>query len=130
VLRGALPRMNDRQFLWLTRAVVLLFGVLVTLYSLESNESIHAMVEHAYKVTLVAAFVPLVAGIYWKRATTQGAAAAIVLGLATWIGLEVLHPEGLWPPQLAGLAASATGMLCGSLLPQWYRGANPATAAV
>ena len=128
VLRGLLPRMNDHQFLWLTRATVLLFGVLVTLYSLWSNESIHAMVEHAYKVTLVAAFVPLVAGIYWKRATTQGAAAAIALGLVTWIALELINPEGVWPPQLAGFVAAVVGMIAGSLLPQRYRGRQQTAA--
>lgn len=129
VLRGALPKLNDKQFLWLTRLIVLLFGVLVTIYSLMSNETIHGMVEHAYKVTLVAAFVPLVAGIYWKRATTQGAAAAILFGLITWIGLELVSPEGLWPPQLAGLVAAIVGMIGGSLLPQWYRGGQR-TAAI
>ena len=31
------------------------------------------------------AFVPLVFGLYWKRATTQGALASVVLGLGTWL---------------------------------------------
>ena len=39
------------------------------------------MVSGAYQVTLVGAFVPLVAGLYWKRATTQGAIFSIVLGV-------------------------------------------------
>ena len=81
---------------------------------------------------LVAAFIPLVFGLYWKRATTQGASCAIVAGLATWITLEIVNPSGLWPPQLAGLLAAFTGMLAGSLLPQWYgvaqNGTRPGTA--
>jgi Na+/proline symporter len=78
------------------------------------------MVVGAYKATLVAAFVPLAAGLYWRRATAQGALAAIVGGLATWIALEIAAPEGLFPPQLAGLLVSIAGMLLGSLAPQWY----------
>ena len=81
------------------------------------------MVENAYKITLVAAFTPLAFGLYWKRATTQGAAAAMALGLGTWLALEFLAPDGFFPPQFAGLFAAILGMVAGSLLPQWYAGA-------
>jgi Na+/proline symporter len=77
------------------------------------------MVENAYKITLVAAFVPLAFGLYWKRATRQGALASIILGLASWLLLEVSAPEGLWPPQLVGVLMSMGGMIVGSLAPQF-----------
>jgi Na+/proline symporter len=73
------------------------------------------MVESAYKVTLVGAFVPLVCGLYWKRATNAGATLAIVFGLITWIGCEVFFAEAVLPPQLAGLIAAFGGMALGSL---------------
>jgi len=77
------------------------------------------MVENAYKVTLVAAFVPLCAGLYWSRATTQGALYAFVAGLMTWMGLELFGPsDSVWPPQLVGFLVAAMGMVVGSLLPQ------------
>ncbi len=78
--------------------------------------SIYKTVENAYKVTLVAAFVPLVSGLYWKRANTQGALFAIALGVSSWLLLEIFHSDGLWPPQLFGLLMSLTGMLVGSLI--------------
>jgi Na+/proline symporter len=124
VLKGLIGRMSDHAFLWLNRAVVTCFAILVTLYAINTNESIHGMVENAYKVTLVAAFVPLAAGLYWKRATTQGAACAIVGGLVSWIALEIAAVDGLWPPQFAGFLVSVAGMVAGSLLPQRY-GAPP-----
>ncbi len=120
VLKGLLGRMTDRGFLWLNRAVVTVFAVLVTVYAISTNESIHGMVENAYKVTLVAAFVPLAAGLYWKRATTQGAACAIVGGLVSWIALEFIGSDELWPPQFIGFLVSVAGMMAGSLLPQHY----------
>ena len=120
VLKGLFKRINDHQFLWLNRIVVVCFTVLVTLYAIFTTESIHGMVENAYKVTLVAAFVPLVAGLYWKRATTQGAACAIIGGLASWIALEFAAVDGLWPPQFIGFLLSVAGMITGSLLPQRY----------
>ena len=64
----------------------------------------------------VAAFVPLVFGLYWKRANTQGALFAIALGVSSWLLLEIFHPDGLWPPQLLGLLMSLAGMLAGSLI--------------
>lgn len=86
------------------------------------------MVVGAYKVTLVAAFVPLVCGLYWKRATTQGALAAILGGLVTWLSLEFAAPEGLVPPQLAGVVVSALAMVAGSLAPQVYGARREAAA--
>jgi Na+/proline symporter len=120
-------KMTDRQFLWLTRAVVVCFAVVVTLYSLWSDATIHRMVENAYKVTLVAAFVPLAAGIYWSRSTAQGALTASVGGLVIWIAMEFFRPQAPVPPQFAGLLASIAGMVLGSLLPQWYRGTSRAS---
>ena len=104
----------------MTRWVVATFALLVTLYALwalDSDLGIHQMVENAYKVTLVVAFVPLVAGLYWKRATTLGAYTAIILGLLTWLPLEFIAPEGegIMPPQFAGFLMAVAGMLFGSL---------------
>jgi len=120
VLRGMFRELSDARFLWMTRAVVVCFTVLVTGYAVHTDATIHKMVENAYKITLSAAFTPLVFGLYWRRATTQGAAAAIVAGLATWITLELAAPDALFPPQLSGLLASVAGIVIGSLLPQWY----------
>ncbi len=121
VLKGLVTRRNhlsEKQLLRMTRWVVAGFSVLVTLYALWAvgeDTGIHQMVENAYKVTLVVAFVPLVAGLYWKRANTAGAYLAIGLGLAVWLPMEFIAPEGALPPQFAGFLASVTGMLIGGL---------------
>ena len=122
ILRGLLPRQTDRQFLLTMRCVVLAFATIVTLFALYSSASIFHMVENAYKVTLVAAFIPLAFGMYWKHATRQGALAAIFLGFSSWILLEIFAPEGTFPPQLVGVLFSLAGMIAGSLLPQWVAG--------
>lgn len=121
VLRPMLGNVSDTRFLWIIRAVVLTFGCFVTLFALNSTSSIFEMVENAYKVTLVCAFVPLAAGVYWARANTQGAVFSIAFGLIVWIFLEATAPEGLWPPQLAGLVAAIVGMMLGSLLPEMIK---------
>jgi SSS family solute:Na+ symporter len=124
ILRPYMPALSDWQFLRLLRIVVLLFACAVLTFALVSNASIYGMVEGAYKITLAAAFTPLAFGLYWRRATTQGAALAMAAGLVTWLTLEFVHPDGFFPPQFAGLLASLTGMIAGSLLPQWYGGGH------
>ena len=115
VLRPFLPHMSDRQFLLTLRLVLVIFALAVLVFALESDASIYQMVQNAYKVTLVSAFAPLVLGLFWKRATTAGALLSVVLGLVSWVLMEVVAPQALVPPQLVGLAASFLGMVVGSL---------------
>jgi Na+/proline symporter len=75
----------------------------------------YEMVQNAYKVTMVGALVPLVAGLFWKRATTTGAMASILLGLSTWLLAEAFAADGLWPTQFVGLGFAIVGMVVGSL---------------
>ena len=111
---------SDRKLLLTMRIVTLSFTLLVTLYAMNSKASIFKMVENAYQITLVMAFVPLLCGLYWRRATNQGALLAIFCGLATWLSILVAGPEDPFlPAQFAGVLASAVGMIVGSLLPQW-----------
>ena len=117
LLRPMFRNLSDRQFLLMMRSVVLVFTCIVLANAITSNATIYQMVENAYKVTLVAAFVPLVFGLYWKGANSIGAMFAILGGLGTWITLEVTRTEtSLWPPQLAGLLVAVAGMVAGSLL--------------
>jgi Na+/proline symporter len=127
IVRRMMRDVTDDQLLRMTRIAVFAFTVLVTVYALTTDESIHKMVENAYKVTLVAAFVPLAAGLYWRRASNQGAILAALAGLTAWIACEIMAPDGDIPPQFAGFLASVAGMLAGSLLPQ--RIAPPAAQA-
>jgi solute:Na+ symporter, SSS family len=134
IIRGFAPKMSDKVFLATMRAVIVCFAGIVLAFALNSEASIFKMVENAYKVTLVSAFFPLFLGLYWKRASTQGALAGITAGLATWIALEFwggAYTE-VWPPQLVGFLAAGSAMVLGSLAPQViaaHPAARPAKAA-
>jgi solute:Na+ symporter, SSS family len=118
VIRRALPEMADWQFLRMMRFVLVGFACVVLTIALSSNSSIYMLVVNTYKVTLVAAFVPLCAGLYWSKATTQGALCAIVAGLTTWFACEVFgSADSMWPPQLVGFLMAIAGMVIGSSLP-------------
>lgn len=118
VLREIVP-MNDRQMLLATRVVVVCFTIAVTAFALASQgTSIYDMVGNAYKVTLVSAFVPLVMGLYWKKSTSQGALCAVIGGFVSWVAMEQLGGDSIWPAQLVGLLVSFFAMILGSIYPQ------------
>ena len=116
VIRPMLSRLNDSEFLRLMRVVVVGFAAVVLAIALWSDASIYQLVVNTYKITLVAAFIPLFAGLYWKRATTEGALCAIIGGVITWIACELFGaPDAVWPPQLSGFVMAGAGVIVGSL---------------
>lgn len=130
VLRVFLQRLKltDRAMLMTLRSLLVLVAIVATTMSVKGNQTMYEMVEAGYSVTLVVAFVPLVFGVYWKRATTQGAVVAIVLAVSVWLGFMFSYhdeeSQNVWlsmPPQLYGLVASIIGMLIGSLMPNWIK---------
>jgi Na+/proline symporter len=120
ILRNLSPGMSDRATLLAMRISVLVFAAAVLGYAISmQGTSIYELVAGAYQVPLVGAFTPLVFGLYWKRSTTQGALASVVLGLGTWLIFMTTPALGeAFPQQLAGLLAALAGMVAGSLMPQ------------
>jgi solute:Na+ symporter, SSS family len=129
VLKPLFGDMSDKRFLVLLRTVLVFFTAGVLIFALNNTSTMYEMVQNAYKVTLVGAFVPLVCGIYWHRASTQGALVSSLVGLVVWGICEKFFAEADIPPQLVGLAASAIGMVAGSLAPQLVKDARHGTHA-
>jgi solute:Na+ symporter, SSS family len=121
VLRPFVPHMGDRQFLLTLRIVLVTFTCGALLFALNSKSTMYEMVQNAYNVTLVGAFVPLLAGAYWKRATTQGALASVVFGVGTWLVANQLGEAVPIPANLLGLFAAVIFMGLGSIAPQVVR---------
>lgn len=121
ILRHLWPSLDDKHMLTAMRISIFVFASLVLTFAIVSHGTpIYQMVSAAYQVTLAGAFVPLTFGVYWKKATTQGAVLSTLLGVGVWLGFIFIEAwDGDFPSQLAGLVASVIGMLLGSLLPQW-----------
>ena len=119
IWRPLRPRTSDREELLTMRVTVLAFAALVCGYAIASQGTpIYDMVSGSYQLPLVGAFIPLVCGLYWKRATTQGALASFALGLGTWLVFLATPAGDAFPAELAALAAGAAAMVAGSLAPQ------------
>ena len=126
VLRPFMPQISDRRFLVLLRTVLVLFAIAALLFAVNSQSTMYEMIQEAYSVTLVGALVPLAAGVFWKRATVQGALLSIICGEATWLFFVNYAPDALVPPQLVGVGAAVVGMAIGSLAPQVFYERQPA----
>lgn len=121
ILKQIRPGMSDKQALVAMRVTLVVFAFAVLAYAIAlQGTPIYDLVSSAYQVTLVAAFTPLVFGLYWKRATTQGAVFSIFAGIAVWVAFfpQITTWGELFPGQLAGLLAALLGMVVGSLAPQ------------
>ncbi len=135
ILKNLRPGMTDKQQLFAMRVSIVVFTGIVLAYAIAMKGTpIYDLVSGAYQVTLVGAFIPLVMGIYWKRATTQGAVLSVAAGIAVWVlfmpqvGGEALST--MFPGQLAGLIAAFFGIIVGSLMPQFLQDRKEASAPV
>src|SRR5260221_14418598 len=118
IIKPLFPRMSDRQFLLTLRIILVAFTLAALVFALNSKQTMYDMVQNAYAVTLVAALVPLAAGIFWKRANNTGAILSAAFGLAAWLIAAFIAPDATEPPTLVGLGFSILGMVLGAIVPR------------
>lgn len=105
------PGITDAGLLRVMRLSVIGVSVLSAIMAmLQTN--IYELVSQSSALSLVSLFVPLTAGLYWRRANTIGALSAMIAGLLVWLGFEIVEmsAEGIvW-----GLLASVIAMVLGT----------------
>lgn len=106
-------KISDKRLLQIMRLSVIGITIISVGLSLYKSE-IYELVGESSSLSLVALFTPLVAGLYWKRATALGAICAMVGGTSVWLYLE-FYPTEI-PGMIWGLLVSITGMVVGSLI--------------
>ncbi len=84
------PRASEKRVIFLSRIMVLTFGIIAWLVSLAFAESTTVFEKALYAFTIYgSAITPcLVAALFWKGATKQGAIASIVSGTAMALAWE------------------------------------------
>lgn len=114
LVRPYLRNLTDSQLLQVMRLAVI--GVAICSAAIANMKgSIYELVGLSSAFTLVSLFVPLTAGLYWRRASAAGAIGSICFGFLVWV--ICLQIEGLIiPAELFGFSASLAGMLAGSYL--------------
>ena len=132
--------LSQRQRLFLTRSLVLGIGVFLMFWGLwyELPGDAWSYLAVTGNIYLASVFTLLVAGLYWRRARSAGAYAALVLGAVgpvLFLVLNLLVAKGHLSPglkisaEMAGASSfglAFAGMIVGSLL----AGTKPSTEAV
>jgi SSS family solute:Na+ symporter len=104
-------KLNDSTVLLILRiavAVIAFFAYWVTRH----HTSIFDLVSQSSAISLVTLFVPLVFGIYYKKANTKGALLSIIFGYIGFKMAPTITPD--IPPVIIGLAVSILAMVLGS----------------
>lgn len=107
-------KVSDEKLLFIMRLSVIGVALLSLVMAL-SGSSIYELVALSSMMSLVSLFVPLVAGLYWKKASSLGALLAIVVGMLAWVWCEYIYPTE-WPSLVYGLIASGLAMVVGSYM--------------
>jgi cation/acetate symporter len=118
------PKAETRKRLLTARFLLLIIGAAGAFVASMRLEGILGAVAWAFCFAMSGLFVPLVLGVWWKRANRQGAVAGMVVGLAAgwgyllavrggmtpWIGLDDLRFG------VVGVAASFVAMVAVTLM--------------
>jgi SSS family transporter len=114
LLRPLLKNPTDQMMLRIMRFSVVLVAICSAVMA-NLNANIYELVGDSSALSLVSLFVPLTAGLFWKRASSLGAVASMMVGLLVWIFYEYIQPSET-PSLIIGLLASLLAMVLGSLL--------------
>ncbi|MCA8955328.1 MAG: sodium:solute symporter family protein [Planctomycetes bacterium] len=118
------PNPTDRRQLLWTRVGIVAIGAWVWVWGtcFEPKQAVWDYLAITGAVFFTGAIAVLIPGLYWRRASSTGAVAALIAGLSALLGLhDVRAPLGLaewesWQVGLSTLGLSVAAMVVGSLL--------------
>lgn len=105
-------KLKDQSLLWILRGNIVLVALVATfIATMESN--IYDLVAGASILMLVSLFVPLTAGLYWKKASPAGCLLSMMVGMLSYLISDQLTP--MIDSHLIGLIFSILAMIIGSI---------------
>ena len=111
LIKPYFKELNDKQLLQMMRFSVVGVAICSAGMAMWKN-NIYDLVSQSSALSLVSLFVPLTAGLYWKRASNFGALLSIISGLMVWLLCEWIETE--IPSLIYGGLASWAAMIVGS----------------
>lgn len=82
--RFFLKSRDQRSTIWLNRVLIVIVGIATLVASLAIADVVGALTV-AYDLLVAAVFVPVVGALFWKRSTTAGAVASMLVGALVMI---------------------------------------------
>lgn len=111
--RAAARELPEAQGVRITQGSVVVIGIVSTVAAVVTP-SILELLLTTQQLFAGATFVPILAGLYWRRANSRGAMAAILAGGGATLISEILQSPV--EPLLIGIACSIIGLLIGTFL--------------
>jgi solute:Na+ symporter, SSS family len=111
IIRPFFKDIPDEKFLRIIRISVVIVSAISIMMAFGS-QNIYELVASSSVLSLVSLFVPLTAGLYWKRSNEAGAVLSIITGTVGYILSEIFEPET--PSLFIGLLSSIAGMVIGT----------------
>jgi len=112
LLRFFRPDASERTSLRISRLAIVIFG-LASLFMALYKTTIYELMVDSWSVLLASLFVPLTAGLWWRRSNGPGAVAAIAVGLIAWQVLLFATPD--LPADLLAVPFAAVALVAVSL---------------
>lgn len=106
-------KVNERQALSITRWTLVIIGIFSTIAAV-LTPSIMELLLMTQKIFAGATFIPIMLGLLWRKANTNGAIAGMVLGGGATVICQILGTEV--DPVIVGIIFSLVGTIGGSLL--------------
>ena len=112
LLKPSLKNPDDKKVLFYIRvSVVLVTGACI--WMAITRQNIFELVSEASAFSLVSLFIPLNAGLWWKKASPMGSHLSMIAGLLVWSYFNFINPNDI-PSVWYGLVASVIGLLVGT----------------
>ncbi len=108
ILRRIRPDASSAQQLASIRWAVIAAGAIALVVALYFQRVYDLMV-NSWSVLMVSLFVPLTAGLYWKRTTGPAAIASLVVGVVSWLLLAAV--QDTYPADLLATAIAAVTLV-------------------
>lgn len=113
VVKPFFKELPDHARLHIIRYSIVAIAAIALFVAIKEG-NIYEIVGSSYSITLVAAFVPLAAGLYIKKANSLGAMFAMLFGALSWQYASYFGGDDpLVPSIMIGLLASVLGMATG-----------------
>jgi Na+/proline symporter len=114
IIKPLLKNPNDKNVLSIIRLSVILVTTACVFLAI-ARQNIFELVGEASAFSLVSLFIPLNAGLFWKKSKPLGSHLSMTMGLAVWIYFHFFEPIEI-PAVCLGLLAGGLGLLVGNFI--------------
>lgn len=117
LIKPFFPKISDKSLLlWIRISVIMV--TLLCIWMASKRQNIYELVGESSAFSLVSLFIPMTAGLKWKRANATGCIVSMVVGWLVWFYYYLNETD--YPASLYGLVAGLIGLILGTYLEEFF----------